>query len=136
MRFAERHLLSTAGDLDADHVICSRHHQDFSVAHTTCAGHFDNRPHNLIHPGVVHPQRDFHLGKERQGVLTLAILVEITLLPPKAFDFLDVERLNRRVPQIGEHLFGKERLDDRDDLFHRRSGVEVARWNGQAQRHG
>ena len=64
------------------------------------------------------PQSNLDLGQEGLRVLTVAVLVEVALLPAKALDFADAERLQRRSSQTGEDLFGQVRLDDRDDLFH------------------
>ena len=96
-----------------------RQDHDFAVAHASGASDFDDHPHDLVYPCVVYPDRNFDFGKERHRVLAVAVLVEVALLPPVAFDFANRQSLKGRSFQPFEYLFGQKWFNDSYDLFHK-----------------
>ena len=105
------------GDINRIGLLIDRQDEDLAVAHAAGPSDLDDLTDDFVDAGVIDPERDFHLGKKRQSVFRVGILVQIALLPAVTLHLAHAERLQRRSFQTLEDLLGKKRLYDGNDLF-------------------
>ena len=94
-----------------------RQDHNLAIAHPAGPSLINDGLSYFLGANIFHPNRDLDFGEKSGRELGVGVLIEVALLAPKPFRFANLNGFNRSPLQTTEQLFGKERLDDCDDLF-------------------